>query len=372
VTGRIARRLLLMACLLVATLTGGCWDIMDIKDQALVFGMAIDAAPGGGFLVSLQVPQPTPSAGRQETSPHGTARTVSVVAPTLVEAFPMAQTLVAQALQFGHLRTVILGEQLARDSAASEHVLEALLRSPLIDDSAFLLVAHGQASDIINCPAQPFVSLFINDLLDNVRQGLPIGSRAVWEMLRDIQTPGREPFAPGVRATVEGPQVSGTAIFDGFRIVGWLDEAETKGFLFLIGRGDGLAIAVPTPDGEAGIQILTVTSHQLPRVENGRPVVEVSTRLTGVITRKPPRLTLIDSSAFRDITRYTEQQVEREMRLALNALQKRLNADAAGMGRSFYYRMPAVWQKLNWKREFPDLKVRITTHAVLSRKGLLK
>lgn len=371
-TGRMVRRLLLMACLLVATFTGGCWDSLDIKHQALVFGMAVDAAPGGGFMVSLQMPQPTPTAGRRETSLHGAARTVSVVAPTLVEAFPMAQSLVAQTLQFGHLRAVILGEELARSGAATEHVIESLIRSPAMDDSAFLLVAHGQARDILSSTAQPFVSLFINDLFDNVRQGLPVASRAVWEVLRDIETPGREPFAPGVTMTGEGLQLSGTAIFDGFRVVGWLDEAETRGFLFLTGRGDGLLIAVPTPHGEAGVQILYITSDQRPRVDNGRPVMEVSTRLTGVIMRKPPRLTLIDSGGFRAISRCTERQVEREMRSALDALQKRLKCDAAGMGRSFFYRMPAAWQKFNWKQEFPDLEVRITTHVVLKRKGLLK
>jgi spore germination protein KC len=372
-TRRATRALFLLALLAVAALpAGGCWDAVDLKDRALVFGVAIDRAPDGRLVTTMQVSQPAMGGQTRPTIFPGAARNVTVVTPTLNEVVPLVQSMLSQAVLLSHLRAIILGEELARDAGLAELVLETLMRSPSADDSAFLLVAHGRAQDILEVPTQPFPALFLNDMFDNAGQSLPVPRLALWEMLRAIEMPGREACAPGVRVAGTTIQVTGTAVFDGFHMVGWLDDVETRGLLWMLGRGTGLSFSLPTPAGQAGVQAVRTRVMLRPRTDGGRPAMDVTARLVGVVFRKPPRMRTITSRDFALIRRYTELEVERVMKRALDALQKRLMSDVVGMGRVFYYRRPALWEKLNWQEDFPRLPVRLRARVTLERKGLLR
>lgn len=367
-----ARAVLLAAAVVLLPLfAAGCWDISDIRDQALVFGIGLDDAPGEQFVMTLQVP--APSGGGRDARMPMSARTISVTGTSVPESLSRAQGSFSQTLFLGHLRVLVLGEAFARHPVKCQQVLDYVLRSPLVDATGYLVVAHGLAQDILNAPTRPPPALLLNSQFDTVRRGLPAVPRTLWETLRDIETPGRELVVPGARYDPQvGLVVAGVAVFDRYRMVGWLTEDESIGLTWFFGSESNRVISVKTPAGMAGINIVESRTARRPHVEDGRPVMDVTVSVIGVIVSKPVHLPSITSKDFAVIQSQTEAEIERRMAVTLQALQTRFKVDAVGMGRCFYYRQSAVWKRLNWQEEFPRLSVHIAVKATLKRKGLLR
>lgn len=132
--GRDRRRRL--ALILLALLLAGCWDRVELEDQAYIVQLGLDRGQPGQLLVTAQIAL-VQSAGPgilgpvKPPEPSGAAgcHAMATVAGTVTQALYLLNAGMSRRLDFRHLRNVVIGEGLAREGV--EPVIMELSRNPL-------------------------------------------------------------------------------------------------------------------------------------------------------------------------------------------------------------------------------------------------
>ncbi|MHB0884724.1 MAG: Ger(x)C family spore germination protein [Bacillota bacterium] len=389
-----ARRLLAGAfALLLLVPQAGCWDYHAVTSRAFILGMAVDPAPEGGYRITLQVAIPVKmkasgggagggagaGAGPDFFLERGTGR-------TLVDALANIQQHTGRVLFFGHMRTVIFGEELAAGPDGLEPIVEEIARYPPIDKLGWAMVARGaSAGDLFSVthPGEKLPSLFLSMTFDNARiqdATIPV---SLFEFFIRGWEPGRFEGLPTVEITMgqegspdSGPTpglaVRGFALFDNWKPVGWLSSEETRDLLFLRGRARHVGLSLPREErGQYDeVRHLTARTRLKPVVGPGGDVrFEIEVRVVGDVAEVAGRQMQLTSQDMLRVQKETERFLEERLQATMERL-KLAGADVLGLGSHLYYRYPAVWDAINWDEYYRTVPVRITVRVRLVRKGL--
>lgn len=130
--------------------TTGCFDRMELEQQAFVVALGIDQAPNRmidcSFLIALPV---SPAGGGQSGSePKASAGPVTFRARSVVEAMQMANSSIERTLNLSHLGLVVFGHDVAQSGLSSQ--LYPMLRFREFRRTILLAVSQGTARDILS------------------------------------------------------------------------------------------------------------------------------------------------------------------------------------------------------------------------------
>ncbi len=385
------------AALTLGLLAGGCWDYRDINDRSLVLGMAVDAVPGQDLAhaVTAEVASPAvtsaraaagPGAGAaQGGTPPGGRTLLRATAATSAHALAMQRASWARPLEFGHQLLLILGEEYARRGEKDE--LGCAGCHPAMSTSLHFLVARGRGGDFLSAvpPEGQFASLYLSTLVWNA---LARGSVPPTHRLSQFVAATEEngvALAPRLEWQGGQPRMAGAAVFQDYRLVGWLDEEETLGASLLSGAGRHTTLVVPCPPLAVGgsvtparldttVRITYRSSKLLAETRDGRLVLRyrVSARArawdAGCPRAPAPRGVSVEEE------RVLSQEAARAIRrLALLAIrrQRELGADFLGWGTYLRRGHPGLWRDLQgrWDKELRHIPVEVEVRVRVERQS---
>ncbi|MDR1669065.1 MAG: hypothetical protein LBR76_03830 [Oscillospiraceae bacterium] len=138
------------AVLLLLPLLGGCWDYKDLDRLSIVTGMAVDSAPGGRVLVTLET----------VSSSEGTvkARLVRGEGRTAEAAVREAKKQLERELYFGNMSIVVFGE-----SVGIHAPVEWLKSVRGIRETVYIAAASACAGELFDTEEGAFQ---LRDMLD--------------------------------------------------------------------------------------------------------------------------------------------------------------------------------------------------------------
>ncbi|MDY8026334.1 Ger(x)C family spore germination protein, partial [Paenibacillus polymyxa] len=137
----------LLLVLLVPMLLSGCWERQELNEMAFVLGMGLDKAESG-YKVTLQVVIPSAIASQAAGGTGGAGVPVivsSFTVPTIYEAQRKYNLVSARASYYGHIRILVIGEELAR--AGIKEVLDMLKRSREPRNDFYAMVAKDTTAE---------------------------------------------------------------------------------------------------------------------------------------------------------------------------------------------------------------------------------
>jgi len=381
----------LVAAAVTLVLQVGCWDYHPVTTRAFVLGMAIDRAPEGGYVVTVEVPQPSrmKASGGGATAGGGGDSTTAFylhqeTGPTLADALEKIQSRMDRALFFGHMRTIVFGEDLAADGL--KPITEELVRWPQIDKLSWPMVARGTKPEefltIMN-HQEKAPALFLSKVFDNARiqdMTIPVTlfeffirgwEPGFFEGLPTVEmAPGTTPSG-GARPGL-GTIVQGFALFNDWKMVGWLSPEETRDLLFLRGKAAHISLSLPRESqGEYDeVRDLSGRVRIKPIIDpGGRVRFVIDVRVTGNVAEVAGRQMKLTSADIFGLQRETEGFLQERLRATMEHL-KESGADELGLGSRLFYEDPKVWEKLDWDKYYPTVPVEIRVRVRLRRKGL--
>jgi len=142
-------RKLKLALILPLFLVAGCWDHLELEEQAFVVVVGLDKGPGNTVEVTFQIANPqigSSDIGTAEGEPP--SDTVRFTSPDILSAKELANSVVTRTINFAHLKTMIVHEALARDEAFP-HIAGAAIRDPELRREVALIVSREKAYDFI-------------------------------------------------------------------------------------------------------------------------------------------------------------------------------------------------------------------------------
>ena len=338
----------------------GCHDVVEINNRALVIGLGMDALPGNNVKVSLQIPLPE-NMGEEERNggQESLFYTVSANSETAFDTLPDLQAKTYRSLFYGQIKVFIIGYDLAKKGL--KNYIDFVERYPEIPSQAVVIIAEGKAEELLKKSPEyqtiPSLALFNFCKVPQKRDYNYVPSN--WEFQHMLDTAKEEPedaFLPIL--TFEESEkcfiFKGVGVFHGTRLVGVLNQIESRMFGILTSQMQNGYIRVPLENKKLKITYRQVVGNTKfrPVIKNGKIGFSVKVKCTGFLVEMTSPIIPMNSKLIEKIDRRVEAELTKEIKKTIQRLQK-LNSDVLGWGELIRAKKPEVWRKIDWNREFP-------------------
>lgn len=376
-----ARGVLLAAaiCLLLPG-AAGCWSNYELEQQALVTALGVDRGSAGRFLASAQIVVPR-AAGTQRAAGGGEREESPVFVAgaegrTVAEAVSMLSNTTGRDLNFAFLELIVIGRDLAAEGIAP--VTDWVGRSRELRLRTLLGVADGTAREVIESPGAGLDRIPGTYLASAVAVSALNNSRivrtSVFDFLHDISLKGREPLAMRITVSQTGgkkqARISGCAVFRGYRLAGWLNETESRGYLWVTGKIGRGTVSGSLPGGKPAAYAIRGSKTKIAVDLTGEgPAFRVKITFKSNLGEvDDPDLKLERPQDLEKLEPLLAEAVAREAEAAL-ARARALNADIFGLGEALRRRYPAQWQEIGdgWDDLFGRVPVTVEVEASIRR-----
>lgn len=173
-------------------------------------------------------------------------------------------------------------------------------------------------------------------------------------------------------------EADGIAVFRGDRMVGILDDDESRGLAWLIGHGNGSQIAVEHGHLKGEVVLRTLWASVDKKVIGRNESPEkchflVTATVEAVIAELNTSEKFTDRKSIAELEKHAALKVEREMRAAISAAQEKYGSDFIGFGEVFRRSVPVRrWEEIGprWEEIFPRMKVETMVTVKIRRRGM--
>ncbi|MEK8127196.1 Ger(x)C family spore germination protein [Paenibacillus filicis] len=385
--------LLLLTCCLLLSLLTGCWSKMEVNDVGIVTAVGLDQTDKGKLLLSLELAIPRMLGVTNQTSGEKLETTagwiVSAEGNTIMEAYRFIQQKLPRKIVFYHSKVIVIGEKLARSGILP--VLDFFERYKQSQIRSHLLFTQGKAVDILKFMPK-FEKLSSEIIREEAKSQISLSTR-VLNFIDMLMSDGDCPIAAQVELTqaevgsknrstpnadTEGLALKGAAIFKKDKLIGWLNEKETRGVLWLKGQMNEAVTTIEVPKDKGGGKISSQIQHTStsikPHIANNQIMMQVDAYADVLIFENSSELDLSKPSDVNYVHGLVADDIRERIRLICDKAQHQLQTDILGFGRHVYRHLPKEWRTTyahRWDEQFPDLDIRITPHLIVRQVGLV-
>lgn len=389
--GRLRERILgVLVVLSILPLLSGCWERRELNQIAFVLGMGIDKAKNG-YQVSMQAVIPSDI----EAKGGGGGTTVTLYTcqgSTLYEAWRNFTLVSPREGYVGHVRVLVLGEELARSGIAE--TLDALKRSREMRTDYYVMVAkNAKASEVLSV-LTPLEKIPANSLFNSINISNKLTAATITvkmdELMDSMVTEGLQPVLTGVEIvgksgggnikniqnTRPGTKLrfDNIAVFRKDRLVGWLNRLESIGFSYATDRVLSNSGPVLGDDGKKiVVEALSTNTKRKARMINGIPHIYLQVSMIANIEEVQSGMDITTPAALAELEKECERRVVRLMEMSEESLNDTYRSDALGFGNLLYKADPKAWRDL---RKGPstaylkNIEVHYAANVLINRVGI--
>ena len=369
--------LCLLLCLCLTALGCGCWSSRELNDLAVVMAIGMDTADRPG---EVRVTAQTAKAAAMGKDGGGEGPAYWNVSESGADTFSalrgMADTAGRQ-LYLAHNQILVFSREMAESGVQGQ--LDYFLRDRESRSTVYVAVSEGDAADLLDFTPQ-FEKLPAWQLSGQIKASEETGQWPAVDLLEfsnQLMERSRAPLAPLISLTGEGEektsQIVGTAVFWEDRMVGVLDEAETRGMMWVLGRVESAALEVPAAGSVAGVEVVSASAEMEPvfRADGGLSM-RVRIRAEGRMSDQTGEENLADPGVRLALEQSMSGIIRDEVENAF-ARAKELGADVYGFGNRIHEEYPDRWAGLeeDWQDTFRTAELELEIDARIRSTGRL-
>jgi spore germination protein KC len=382
----------LILLLFIGSLLTGCWSRRELNDLAIMTAVAIDKGEKeNSLMITAQAVNPGEVAAQAGASNRTPISVYQEEADTIFEAVRRMSTLMPRKLYWSHLRMVVIGEDLAKEVGINK-VLDFLSRDHELRTDFYIVIAKdSRAEEVVKMLTHAddisankmFTSLEISE-----KTWAPSISVALDELISDLVSDGKHPVLTGIKM-VGDPEVGQTqknvettmsetmlkysnlAVFKKDKLIGWLSEAESKGYNYIMGNVKSTVGDIDCPEGGKLITELVRTDSEVKgKVKNGKPEITVNLFAEGNVGEVQCNIDLTKTETIEKLDKKLSKDIKYFMNKVVDKA-KEEGVDIFGFGEVIHRSDPKEWKNLkeNWDETFKEITVNITVDAKIRRTG---
>lgn len=370
----------------------GCWDKRELNELGIVGAYGIDFDQNtGDVIVTTQIIRP--SAMKKDNS--GTKTTVEYVTTngkTIFEAVRNAAKQFDRRAYYAQSKVLVISERMAKEKM--NNVVDFLTRSPQPRNTAWIIIAKRASINEILTAKKGVEDIQANYLSNVIKEStanseavktnvLEIikklsgnGIHAVAGVMEVIKENSRFDDGKGEPATT-GVKYSGAAVFKRDKLIGYLDEKETRGFNWIMGKVKSGIINVPSPDNKdkyIAIEIKRMKCSIKPEISGGKISFDIQVKAKGTLVEEQSLTDISKLPMLEKIVSAQEDVIETEIKRAIQKVKEDLRSDVFGFGQIINQKYPQEWKRIKneWDKIFPTVDCTVEVIANIRRTGLLQ
>lgn len=371
----------LLVCLFTLVFLCGCWDRRELNEVAFIAVAGIDQAPAeklrltGQIVLPRQLLSPSPAGGTSTGGKEKAFILATAEGETALEANRNLIKELGRRVYWDHNRVIIIGERLARQGIAP--FLDIFVRTPEARLRTLLVVAkEAEIEELLAAEEKldPNLAKTLENALHWRRASGKIKDVDLKEFLELMGTEGSDPVASAVTLQDKTLTFAGTAVFKKDKLVGWLSDFETQGFLYAVGKKPGGIITTSFPDGEKVVLELTrAKSKIIPEMKKNKVSFIIRTSAEGRFRETHGSANPTELANWSLLEKEMAAKMEKQIKAAVDKAQG-LGADIFGLGEVLHRKDPKAWKTLkeNWAEIYPTVEVKVKVTARLREHGVLR
>lgn len=381
------KRTVFVIMLIISTLTlGGCWDKKEVNELGWVMALGIDeGSEPGTFLVTYQIVSPKVGGEGAET----TSWTISVEGKTIRETLDTLYTILYKQPFLGTMKMVVFGEEFARNVGLNKAV-DFLQRNYALRLTMDFVVAKGKAKDILNAKTLTEQTTSLNLLLlSDARKKSSVAPNMKLEHylpyiffekpgmvfpVVQVLKPSKEIQFDDNDGEKSGLMLKGGAVFSKDRLVDFLSDEETKGFMWLDDQIDELSLEVTLDSGETAVG--NVHTHKSKyKVVDKDGVKGLKYKISAEVSLQEIHgERAMDLTEFKDFVERCEAKFEEEiLKQCKAAIQKskELKVDFLNVSRKIHQKYPKYWAQVKdqWESVLVEFPIEVEATTLTSYSG---
>lgn len=403
--------LLIIIVFCIPTLSG-CWDSLDIEKRATVLAIAIDKAKMDHgtehgseeekqitnikghtadedqdlIRLTAQIAVPgriplgpqTGGTGGEDQKP---VWVLSVVGSTIDAAMTNLQQELSDKLFLGHLRVIILSEEIAKKGV--NRINDYLRRQSEVRRTAWIAISRERASKYMEMAPEleRVPALYLNAMIENsVKLGkfpnTPIG--VFW---RIHASKGQDAYLPYLEIKHGGNiNLEGLAYFKGDKMKGYIPPIQIGLQMAILQQksegGYAAFYTIPSTDEQVLVRAMKRRAKFKTAIHNGKPEIWIRIRYENEITEKERgKIPLDNQKIIKEIEKTFNKECTKAIGKLIKKMQKK-KSDIFGFGEHIRAKHPSYWDKNvktleDWQRIYKnDLKVHVKVESQIERTGM--
>jgi spore germination protein KC len=363
----------------------GCWNKREVENLAIVVGIGVDQAENSGdILFTAQVVKPSQAGKTAMENPAGRSAdmkafwNVSISKSSIFEAVREITHKTGMKLFVSHNQVIIFGHELASEGV--QKYLDFFMRAHEIRSNNLILVAKSAAADILEVKPEigKLPAMNIEKLVESYGLTSHLLKMSLQDFAARLMSKTMAPIAPLVEINTdrETPviSVSGMAVFKRDKMAGNLNEAETRGLLWVTSQVRSGVIEVSTPEeqGKATLEIMTAKSKVTPEIKGNRIRIRIQIHEDASLTEQSTSENLVTIPAFEILEKAQAEVIREEIQKAFQK-SKDLNCDIFGFGEMIHRKYPKQWKELEggWDEIYPLLKLDLNIKTKIHKTDLI-
>jgi spore germination protein KC len=359
----------------------GCWNYQEVDDLSIVLGAAVDYdRENETVILKVEIVSPAGAGAEAEAG----SEFVESLGRTFMDASRNALATAGKRLFWSHAQVIIISEEFAKAGKLSS-ILDFFTRHHEAKDDIFLLISLNETGndilDTVDVELEAINSLYLGDTLTNENRSSRIFSVPLWKFVKNWQSKGISPVAPGVRIRPVNESVPaeiyGTAIFKDEQLVGWLNGVETESFLFVIdAQRGGIISTVQSAAGDdlwISYEIIESRTKLNPIYTDGHFNMEININTAVTLIEYGSGLITLDGDRKNQLQTHTASQISKQIGTVIKKVQNEYQSDIFGFGQAVERKYPKLWKQIseNWDETFPEVVPTIKVNLEIRRSGLL-
>ncbi|WP_404323469.1 Ger(x)C family spore germination protein [Cytobacillus firmus] len=379
------------AIVLTVILLSGCWDQRELGEITVVTGMAVDKGEDGKYTLTVEGINAT-ELNNRTASGYAPSIVYSAEGNSLAELTYRVNEGISRHLIYSHMRTLIIGEELAEEGIID--FIDFLERNREIRDDFNILIARGaKGSDVLKVTYQfqKSTSLKLHTQLDTMMKdwGGDPGVR-MNDVITAWTAPGRQPVMAAVR--IKGDPEAGAsaenmmkvtpdalvvldslAIFKGDKLEGFLTLEDSRNYLWIQNKINKTSITVKCNESQyMGLRVYDTRTKVKGKLENGKAEIDIKIRAEAYIDGTHCSDQFDKAKTYEENGEIAQNQINDMVGKTIEKVQQEYGTDIFGFGevvlRQDYQNFKKVQN--NWDEKFADADIQVDTALIIRRTGI--
>lgn len=367
-----------LLCAAIALAAAGCWSSGDLNEYAFVVGVAVDKGNAPGTLrLTAQVAKPS---GFKSAINGGSGEdaywNISNEGETLFNTVRGFTHESGRKLDFQHNTILIYSRDIAEKGLGD--CMDLFVRDHEFRTSAWLAIADAKAAAIFDVEAglEILPAVEIDKMMNAQQYTSQSYTTDLLGFLQRLKSDTTAPLAPVISIGGEGASrevyISGAAVFRKDRLIGELNNLETRGLMWVSGdvKSGILIVDCLRGQGKVELEIFQAKSSVTPVLKDGKLTFLIKIKEKGNVGSQSCSENLATTKELEALAKLQNEAIKDEVAAALEKAQA-LNADVFGFGEAVHRKYPKQWKsmKAQWDEIFPVLDVEIEVQSTVYGTG---
>jgi len=380
---KFGKILIMFAVLLVLA---GCWDMMEIDRRLFVGIIGIDASDEPNkYTFHFSIPIAREIMGGEGGGGDGgvggeSVSQITAEAYSLVDAARNLALRINRDMYFEHMRIVVISEEVAKKGL--KDVLNPFARQTEFNRRSRIAICDGKAEKVMQ--VKPWAEKLKAEYMESLYASRVMSGKFIQMDLGDffhnLYTQNGSTLVSKITPNGTEVNIGGAGVIKNFKFIGWLNEEETQGINFFLGKVRGGEIVAEDIGGTGTVTFTILGEKAQLSLKTAEPIPEFDFKayVTGDIASTSHAVTYdhdkLGTKYIEELEKVISEEIKAQILKGIKRLQEDYRVDLLKLNEHLKKYRPDLWKiyEEDWEDIFPQVSIEVDVKTSIKNVGILR